>query len=68
MEIQISGFVAHVISSLQYKNEEDNPIEAEFTFPLDEGSAVYKFEAWIENRHIVAECQEKEEVCSLAFS
>ena len=62
VEIKIIGFVARVTSSLQYTNSEDKPIEAEFTFPVDDGSAVFKFEAEIEGRHIVAEIQEKEQV------
>ena len=39
-----------------------SPIEAAFTFPLDEQSAIYKFEAEVEGRLIVGECQGKEEV------
>ena len=60
MDIKIIGFVAEVTSSLLYTNSEDSPIEAEFTFPVDDSSAVFKFEAEIEGRHIVAEIQEKE--------
>ena len=62
VDIKIIGFVAEVTSSLLYSNAEENPIEAEFTFPVDDGSAVFKFEAEIEGRHIVAEIQEKEQV------
>ena len=62
VDIKIIGFVAEVTSSLQYTNSEDKPVEAEFTFPVDDGSAVFKFEAEIEGRHIVAEIQEKEQV------
>ena len=67
VDIKIIGFVAEVTSSLQYTNSEDKPIEAEFTFPVDDGSAVFKFEAEIEGRHIVAEIQEKEQVSSLSI-
>ena len=62
MSINVIGFVAEVTSILLYSNNEDNPIEAEFTFPVDDGSAVFSFEAEIEGRHIVAEIQEKEQV------
>ena len=62
MHIKILGFVAEVTSSLRYTNNEENPVEAEFTFPVDDDSAVFRFEADIEERHIVAEIQEKEQV------
>ena len=62
VNVQILGFVAEVTSSLYYSNYEENPVEAEFTFPVDDASAVFRFEAEIEGRHIVAEIQEKEQV------
>ena len=65
VDIKIIGFVAEVTSSLLYSNNEDNPVEAQFTFPVDDGSAVFRFEAEIEGRHIVAEIQEREQVTVL---
>ena len=65
VDIKILGFVAEVTSSLLYCNDEENPVEAEFSFPVDDGSAVFRFEAEIEGRHIVAEIQEKEQVGTL---
>ena len=62
VNVQILGFVAEVTSSLYYSNYEESPVEAEFTFPVDDASAVFRFEAEIEGRHIVAEIQEKEQV------
>ena len=62
MDIKIIGFVAEVKSSLLYFNDDENPVEAQFTFPVDDGSAVFRFETEIEGRHIVAEIQEKEQV------
>ena len=62
VDIKIIGFVAEVTSSLLYCNDEENPLEAHFTFPVDDGSAVFRFEAETEGRHIVAEIQEKEQV------
>ena len=62
MDIKIIGFIAEVTSSLFYTNTEESPVEAAFTFPIDDGSAVYSFEAEIEGRHIVAEIQETEQV------
>ena len=54
-------------STLKYENNEESPIEAVFTFPVDENSAVYKFEAEIEGRKIMAECQEKQQVILQVF-
>ena len=56
------GFVGNVVTTLLYKNTEQNPIEAVFEFPIDDQSAVYQFEAKIEDRIIIAECQEKKQV------
>ncbi len=61
----VNGFIANVEFTLVYQNEEDNPIEAIFTFPLDEKSAIYRFEAEIEGRLIIGECQDKDQVGSL---
>ncbi|XP_033726925.1 von Willebrand factor A domain-containing protein 5A-like [Pecten maximus] len=55
----IGASLVHVDSNLQYVNETNKPIEANFTFPLDTCSAVYRFEAQIDGRLIIAECQEK---------
>ena len=68
VNVQILGFVAEVTSSLYYSNYEENPVEAEFTFPVDDASAVFRFEAEIEGRHIVAEIQEKEQVRNIGVS
>ena len=62
MVVRIKGFVADVESTLCYKNTESGPIEAVYEFPMDDQSAVYRFEAKIEDRTIVAECQKKEQV------
>ncbi len=68
VDVEISGFIAHVSSTLKYVNTEKDAIEAVFTFPIDDSSAVYKFEAEIDGRKIVAECQEKQQVnVSLVF-
>ncbi|XP_052281441.1 von Willebrand factor A domain-containing protein 5A-like isoform X2 [Dreissena polymorpha] len=61
VEVNIKGYLAEVVTKLQYTNAEENPIEALFTFPVDDGSAVYQFEADIDGRHIVAEVQEREQ-------
>ena len=58
----IKGFIANVKSTLRYKNTEKDPIEVVYEFPMDDQSAVYQFEAQIEDRVIIAECQEKQQV------
>ena len=62
-DVKIQGYIANVTSKLLYTNDKEEPIEVIFVFPLDSQSAVYHFEATIEGRTIVAECQEKEQVC-----
>ena len=47
---------------MEYENEEGNPVEAVFTFPLDESSTtVVDFTALIDDRKIVGIMKEKEE-------
>ena len=62
VELTMNGFVANVESVLHFKNTEATPIEVVYEFPLDDQSAAYYFEARIEDRIIVAECQQKEQV------
>jgi hypothetical protein len=62
IEVSIRGFIANVTSDLHYMNDTDENIETEFVFPLDTNSAIYKFEAKINDRTIVAEIQEKSQV------
>jgi len=62
VQLTVRGFVGNVVTTLLYKNTEQNPIEAVFEFPIDDQSAVYQFEAKIEDRVIIAECQEKQQV------
>ncbi|XP_061170037.1 von Willebrand factor A domain-containing protein 5A-like [Saccostrea echinata] len=59
IQVAIHGFIANVTSDLHYINDSDKNIETEFVFPLDTEAAVYKFEAKIDGRTIVAEVQEK---------
>lgn len=62
IRVSIYGFIANVKSDLHYVNEADESIETDFVFPLDSDAAVYKFEAEIDGRTIVAEVQEKSQV------
>ncbi|XP_069105737.1 von Willebrand factor A domain-containing protein 5A-like [Argopecten irradians] len=62
VDVTIKGFVANVQSTLTYENQKEAAVETVFVFPIDDQSAVYQFEADIDGRHIVAECQDKEQV------
>ncbi|XP_072468958.1 von Willebrand factor A domain-containing protein 5A-like isoform X3 [Notamacropus eugenii] len=59
--VSIREFVADVSATLDYKNEEADPVEAFFVFPMDEDSAVYSFQALVDGKNIVAEIQEKQQ-------
>ena len=61
VESTVIGYTARVVSRLEYENEEGNPVEAVFTFPLDESSTVVDFTALIDDRKIVGIIKEKEE-------
>ncbi|XP_041036709.1 von Willebrand factor A domain-containing protein 5A-like [Carcharodon carcharias] len=58
--VEVQGFVADVTASLEYRNEETNPVEAVFVFPMDRDAAVYHFQATVDGKRIVAEIKEKE--------
>ena len=57
--LSICEFVAGVSATLNYKNEEEVPLEAFFIFPMDEDSAVYSFEAMVDGTTVKAELQDK---------
>ncbi|XP_060770435.1 von Willebrand factor A domain-containing protein 5A-like [Neoarius graeffei] len=61
VDLQVQGHVATVTSTLQYVNEEKQPLEAVFVFPMPSGAAVCQFSAKIADQEIVAEVQEKQE-------
>ena len=58
----VTGFIANVETKLIYRNDTDNAIEASFTFPMDDSSAVYRFEVFTNGQLIVGECQDKDQV------
>ncbi|XP_042891440.1 von Willebrand factor A domain-containing protein 5A-like isoform X2 [Penaeus japonicus] len=58
-QVQIRGFVAQVSSSLVYLNSHKDPLQVTYRVPVDEGAAVYKFEAHLDGRVITAHCMEK---------
>ncbi|XP_068563149.1 von Willebrand factor A domain-containing protein 5A-like [Cebidichthys violaceus] len=61
VELEVRDHVATVVSTLNYENEEDKPLEAVFVFPLPGDAAVCHFSAKIGQTHIVAEVKEKQE-------
>lgn len=62
VKVSINGFVASVVSKLTYVNDRDEPVEGTFTFPMEENSAVYHFQAQINDLVIIAECMDKKQV------
>uniref|UniRef100_A0A3B3BM09 VIT domain-containing protein n=1 Tax=Oryzias melastigma TaxID=30732 RepID=A0A3B3BM09_ORYME len=63
VELQVKDHVATVISTLNYQNKEDKPVEAVFVFPLPGDAAVCHFSAGIGETHIVAELKGKQQAC-----
>ncbi|XP_046891558.1 von Willebrand factor A domain-containing protein 5A-like isoform X2 [Hypomesus transpacificus] len=59
VEVKVNDHVATVSSTLQYKNEEEQPLEAIFVFPLPAEAAVCHFSAKIGETEVVAHVQEK---------
>ncbi len=60
VRVQLLDMVSKVIIFHEYENEEDHAIEAKFIFPLDDNAAVCGFEAFINDKHVVGVCKEKE--------
>lgn len=56
----VRGYTAGVVSTLEYENQEEEPIEAVFTFPLDASSTVVGFSATIQDRKINGRVEEKQ--------
>ncbi|CAL4145476.1 unnamed protein product, partial [Meganyctiphanes norvegica] len=64
-KVTVRGFVAHVAATLIYSNDSDQNLQVECSFPIDEGAALYKFEAEINDRQIVAQCMEKKKATKI---
>ena len=60
LDVKIVDFIAQVTLIQDYVNEEDNVIEVEYSFPVEESAAVVGFEAMIDGREIVTEVKEKQ--------
>ncbi|XP_047247849.1 von Willebrand factor A domain-containing protein 5A-like isoform X2 [Girardinichthys multiradiatus] len=61
VQLEVKDHVAAVVSTLNYENKEDKPLEAVFVFPLPGDAAVCHFSAQIGETHIVAEVKEKQQ-------
>uniref|UniRef100_A0A3Q2EFD3 von Willebrand factor A domain-containing protein 5A-like n=1 Tax=Cyprinodon variegatus TaxID=28743 RepID=A0A3Q2EFD3_CYPVA len=61
VQLEVKDHVATVVSTLNYENKEDKPIEAVFVFPLPGDAAVCHFSAQIGQKHIVAEVKDKQQ-------
>ncbi|KAL3888491.1 hypothetical protein ACJMK2_000858, partial [Sinanodonta woodiana] len=63
INVTVKGFICSVESTLLYINSETSPVESIFVFPCGEYSCtVYKFQANIDGRNIVAQCVDKDEL------
>uniref|UniRef100_A0A3P8R379 VIT domain-containing protein n=1 Tax=Astatotilapia calliptera TaxID=8154 RepID=A0A3P8R379_ASTCA len=60
VELEVRDHVATVVSTLNYENKENKPLEAVFVFPLPGDAAVCHFSAKIGQTQIVAEVMEKQ--------
>ncbi|XP_063435543.1 von Willebrand factor A domain-containing protein 5A-like [Mytilus trossulus] len=60
VHVTVQGFIANVESQLTYSNDTLGALQTSFIFPMDDMSAVYKFEADVNSKHIIAECQDKQ--------
>ncbi|XP_038129090.1 von Willebrand factor A domain-containing protein 5A-like [Cyprinodon tularosa] len=61
VQLEVKDHVATVVSTLNYENKEDKPIEAVFVFPLPGDAAVCHFSAQVGKTQIVAKVKEKQE-------
>lgn len=55
----ITGVIADVTITQEYKNEGNNPIEAIYTFPASSNAAIYAMEMMVGSRKITASIEEK---------
>ena len=60
LDVKIIDFIAQVTLIQEYVNEEDNVIEVQYSYPVEESAAVVGFEAMIDGRDIVTEVKEKQ--------
>merc|ERR1719461_96555 len=61
LDVKVVDFIAQVSVIQEYVNQENNPIEVHYSYPVEESAAIIGFEATIDGHEIVAEVKEKEE-------
>jgi Ca-activated chloride channel homolog len=59
-DVSISGVIADVVVTQEYRNEGQHPLEAIYTFPASAQAAVYGMEMLVGDRKIVARIEEKQ--------
>ena len=62
IQVTVQGFVANIEYHLTYVNTSLDHLQTSFVFPVDASSPVYKFEAFVNKKHIKAECQDKKNI------
>lgn len=60
VEVDVKDAASRVSVTHRYRNEEKVPVEAVYSFPLEEGSAVCGFEAEVDGRRITGRVEERE--------
>ena len=60
LDAKVIDFIAEVNIIQDYVNQEANPIEVIYSFPVEESAAIIGFEASINGHVIVAQVKEKE--------
>ena len=62
VRVQLLDMISRVIIFQEYENLEEYPVEAKYLFPLDdENTAICDFEAFVNDKHIIGICKEKEQ-------
>ena len=65
VEASITGCLADVTIAQRYRNDESQPIEAVYVFPLDESATVRAFEATVGATRFLAEVMDRDEAFKL---
>ncbi|MBI5491261.1 MAG: VWA domain-containing protein [Deltaproteobacteria bacterium] len=60
IDVRARGVASRTTVTQRYRNDESVPVEAVYSFPLEEGAAVCAFEVEIDGKRIVAKAVEKE--------
>ncbi|XP_014868849.1 PREDICTED: von Willebrand factor A domain-containing protein 5A-like [Poecilia mexicana] len=60
-QLEVKDHVATLVSTLNFENKEDKPLETVFVFPLPGDAAVCHFSAQIGETHIVAEVMDRQQ-------